>query len=55
VLGVHAVGYGISEVVNEASIAVTLESTSDTVINTLLAHPTLGEVLRDALLQVLKI
>jgi len=55
VLGVHAVGYGISEVVNEASIAVTLESTSDTVINTLLAHPTLGEVLRDALLQVLKV
>ncbi len=55
VLGVHGVGYGISEVVNEASITVTLESTSDTVINTLLAHPTLGEVLRDALLQVLKI
>ncbi len=55
VLGVHGVGYGISELVNEASIAVTLESTSDTMINTLLAHPTLGEVLRDALLQVLKI
>ncbi|MEM0453112.1 MAG: NAD(P)/FAD-dependent oxidoreductase [Sulfolobales archaeon] len=54
VLGVHAVGHQITEIINEGILAVALESTCDSIIGTYLAHPTVGEVLRDSLLQVYK-
>ena len=54
ILGIHGAGVGISELINEAAILLGLESTSDAVLATFLAHPTVGEVLREALIQVTK-
>ncbi|MCX8186189.1 MAG: NAD(P)/FAD-dependent oxidoreductase [Sulfolobales archaeon] len=52
ILGVQAVGHGITELINEGILMVALESTCGSIINTYLAHPTVGEVLRDSLIQV---
>ncbi|MEM4685086.1 MAG: NAD(P)/FAD-dependent oxidoreductase [Sulfolobales archaeon] len=54
ILGVHAVGHKVTEILNEGIVAVALESTSEAIINSYLAHPTIGELLRDSLLQVFK-
>ncbi len=54
ILGVHAVGHKVVETFNEGIVAVALESTIDSLINTYLAHPTVGEELRNALIQVFK-
>lgn len=55
ILGVHCVGTGVSELINEAVLMLALESTPEAVLSAFLAHPTIGEVLREALVQVTKL
>jgi dihydrolipoamide dehydrogenase len=50
VLGVHMIGHGVTDLVAEAGLALTLESTLDELIDTVHAHPTLAEALREAAL-----
>ena len=50
VLGVHMIGAGVTELVGEAGLALTLEATTAEVIGTVHAHPTLAEGLREAAL-----
>jgi dihydrolipoamide dehydrogenase len=55
ILGIHAVGLGISELANEASLALSLESTAESLAYAFHAHPTLGEALRDAAVRALRL
>ena len=50
VLGVHMIGTGVTELIAEAGLARTLEATTDDVIATVHAHPTMAEALREATL-----
>jgi dihydrolipoamide dehydrogenase len=50
VLGAHIVGPNASELIAEATLAMRLESTTDDVIATIHAHPTLAETFREAAL-----
>ncbi len=52
ILGVHMIGAGVTELVAEAALALTLEATTAEMIGTVHAHPTLGEALREAALTV---
>lgn len=54
ILGIHAVGHRVTEIINESIVTISLESTAESLINTYLAHPTVGEELRNALIQVFK-
>jgi len=49
-LGVHMLGHGVTELIAEAALALTLETTLAEVIATVHAHPTLAEALREAAL-----
>jgi dihydrolipoamide dehydrogenase len=50
ILGVHMIGHGVTELIAEAGLAGTLEATTDELIATVHAHPTLAEALREAAL-----
>jgi len=50
ILGVHLIGHGVTELVGEAGLAVTLEATTHELRETVHAHPTLSEALREAAL-----
>src|SRR5262249_14748674 len=50
ILGVHMIGAGVTELIAEAGIAGTLEATTDEVIATVHAHPTMAEAFREAAL-----
>jgi dihydrolipoamide dehydrogenase len=50
ILGVHMIGHGVTELIAEAGLALTLEATTAEVIDTVHAHPTLAEALREAAL-----
>jgi len=50
ILGAHIVGPNASELIAEATLAMRLESTTDDVIATIHAHPTLAETFREAAL-----
>jgi dihydrolipoamide dehydrogenase len=50
VLGVHMLGHGVTELIAEAGLALTLEATTDELIASVHAHPTLAEALREAAL-----
>jgi dihydrolipoamide dehydrogenase len=50
ILGVHMIGAGVTDLIAEAGIARTLEATTDAVIATRHAHPTMAEALREAAL-----
>jgi dihydrolipoamide dehydrogenase len=50
ILGAHVVGPNASELIAEATLAMRLESTTDDVIATIHAHPTLAETFREAAL-----
>jgi dihydrolipoamide dehydrogenase len=52
VLGVHIVGGGASSLIAEATLAVRLEMTTDELIQTVHAHPSLSEALFEAVLDV---
>jgi dihydrolipoamide dehydrogenase len=50
ILGVHMIGVGVTELIAEAGFARTLEATTDEIIATVHAHPTMSEALREAAL-----
>src|SRR5262249_5430947 len=50
ILGVHLIGHGVTELVGEAGLALTLEATTHELRDTVHAHPTLSEILREAAL-----
>jgi dihydrolipoyl dehydrogenase len=50
VLGVHMIGAGVTDLIAEAGLALTLEATTRELIETVHAHPTLAEALREAAL-----
>lgn len=50
ILGVHMIGHGVTDLIAEAGLARTLEATVDEIAETVHAHPTLAEVLREAAL-----
>lgn len=50
ILGVHILGPGATELIGEAAIAIGLEATAEEIIETIHAHPTVTEALREAVL-----
>jgi dihydrolipoamide dehydrogenase len=48
VLGVHIVGPSATELIAEAGAAIKLEATSEELVNTIHAHPTLSEAIHEA-------
>ncbi len=48
ILGVHIVGLGASDIIAQGGIAMSLESTSAEIANTVFAHPTLSEAFMEA-------
>lgn len=50
VLGVHIIGPHATEMIGEAAIALRLEATAEEVIDTIHAHPTVTEAVREAFL-----
>ena len=50
IIGAHLVGYGATELINEISLAMTLEATSSEIAATSHAHPTLSEAILEAAL-----
>jgi dihydrolipoamide dehydrogenase len=50
VLGVHMIGQGVTDLIAEGTLARTLEATTGELIDTVHAHPTLAEALREAAL-----
>ena len=50
ILGVHMIGHGVTELIAEAGLALMLEATTTEIIDTVHAHPTLAEALREATL-----
>ncbi|HZP40493.1 MAG TPA: dihydrolipoyl dehydrogenase [Candidatus Binatia bacterium] len=50
ILGVHMIGAGVTDLIAEAALALTLEATTAELIETVHAHPTLAEALREAAL-----
>jgi dihydrolipoamide dehydrogenase len=48
VLGVHIIGPSATELIAEASAAMTLEATSEDLVRTVHAHPTLAEAIHEA-------
>ena len=53
ILGVHMIGHGVTDLVAEATLAMTSECTLDEIIATVHAHPTLSEALQEAALDAL--
>jgi dihydrolipoamide dehydrogenase len=52
VLGVHILAPRATELITEGALAIRLEATVDELIDTIHAHPTVGESVREAALQV---
>lgn len=50
VLGVHVLGPNATEIIGEAAVAMEMEATAEEIINTVHAHPSVSEALREAFL-----
>lgn len=50
ILGVHILGPGATEQIAEAALAISMEATVDEIIDTIHAHPTVTEAVREAVL-----
>jgi dihydrolipoamide dehydrogenase len=50
ILGVHMIGAGVTDLIAEAGLACTLEATTEDLVATVHAHPTMAEALREAAL-----
>lgn len=50
ILGVHILGPRATELITEGALAISLEATIDEIVNTIHAHPTVGEALKEAAL-----
>jgi dihydrolipoamide dehydrogenase len=48
IVGVHAVGYGVTDLIAEMSLAITSEATAHDVLAAIHPHPTLSEVMYEA-------
>ncbi len=48
VLGVHMIGPHVTDMIHEGVVALKLEATLDYMVDTIHAHPTLGEVVLEA-------
>ena len=46
-LGVHIIGPGATDLISEGALAIKLESSVEDIANTVHAHPTLAEALKD--------
>ena len=54
ILGVHILGPRATDLIAEAALALRLEATTEEIITTVHAHPTVGEAIREAVLAVNK-
>ena len=52
VLGVHILGHSATELIAEAALAIEMEATAEEFIQTIHAHPTVSEALREAFLRL---
>jgi dihydrolipoamide dehydrogenase len=52
ILGVHVVGPSATELIAEAALCISMEGTVDDIINTIHAHPAVGESVREAAMAV---
>jgi dihydrolipoamide dehydrogenase len=52
VLGVHIIGPRATDLIVEGALALRLEATIDEIVTTIHAHPTVGEALGEAALDV---
>ena len=48
IVGVHAIGYGVTDLIAEMSLAITSEATAHDVLAAVHPHPTLSEVMYEA-------
>jgi dihydrolipoamide dehydrogenase len=48
VLGIHLIGAEATEVIAEASLALSVEATAETILSTIHAHPTMAEGILEA-------
>ncbi len=48
IVGVHAVGHGVTDIIAEMSLAITSEATAESVLASIHPHPTLSEVMFEA-------
>lgn len=48
ILGIHVIGIEATEIIAEASLAMTMEATAATILETIHAHPTVAEVILEA-------
>jgi len=46
-LGVHILGYGASNLISEAGLAINLEATAEEIAHTIHAHPTISEIIME--------
>ena len=53
ILGVHAIGYGVTDLIAEISLAITSEATAHDIMNAIHPHPTLSEVTLEAFAEAL--
>ena len=52
VLGVHMIGPRVTEMIAEAALCMNLEGTVEDIVNTIHAHPTVGEAVCEAAMSV---
>ncbi|QDU35611.1 Dihydrolipoyl dehydrogenase [Poriferisphaera corsica] len=52
VLGAHMVGEGVTEMIAEMGLAITLEATAEEIVATMHAHPTLSEAVHESALGI---
>lgn len=52
ILGVHIIGFGASELIAEATLAIKLECTVEEIAETIHAHPALAEAFKEATMDV---
>jgi dihydrolipoamide dehydrogenase len=48
IVGVHAIGHGVTDLIAEMSVAITSEATAHDVLASIHPHPTLSEVMYEA-------
>jgi dihydrolipoamide dehydrogenase len=53
IVGVHAIGYGVTDLIAEMSVAMTSEATAHDILASVHPHPTLSEVMYEATAQAL--
>ena len=52
ILGLHLIAPHASDLIHEGGLALALEATADEMVATIHGHPTLGEAVREAMLEL---